>query len=188
MVSKRALRDAMLTRRRLLSVAEQESYGRAIQRTFLGLHAFVQAASIALYLPVNGEVPTDEILNQAQFAGKDVYLPVIDGEQIFLRQYTHTDKLKHGRFGILEPCVGCLSADLQKIDIFVVPGVVFDVTGNRGGYGMGYYDRLLQARSNAAMMVGFCYDFQLVDSLEVEPHDIKMDMVITERRVIFSYC
>ena len=188
MVSKNAIRAAMLTRRRQLALAEQDAYGRAIQDTFLGLDAYLQAASIALYLAVNGEVSTDEIIKHALAAGKQIYLPVIENENIVLRQYSQFDKLNPGRFGILEPSGGNLTANPQHIDVFVVPGVVFDLACNRSGYGKGYYDRLLQSCCDDVMLIGFCYDFQLVESIEVESHDVNMDMVITERRVISSYC
>ena len=188
MTSKSSLRVAMLARRRLLAPAEQVSYGRVIQNTFLGLDVYAQAASVALYLPVNGEVHTDKILHHAQCAGKTIYLPVIDGEKIIMRHCSHLDELKPGRFGILEPSEWCSTADPQHIDVFVVPGVVFDLVGNRGGYGKGYYDRLLHFRDKSSLLMGLCYDFQLVEVIAVEPHDVRMDMVITERRVISSYC
>jgi 5-formyltetrahydrofolate cyclo-ligase len=188
MICKSALRAAMLTRRRQLAVAEQEAYGRAVQNAFLGLDAYKQASSIALYLPVNGEVPTDAVLKHALAAGKLVYLPVIHNGGLVLRQYSQFDKLKLGRFGVLEPSDDSSTAAPQHIDVFVVPGVVFDLKCSRGGYGKGYYDRLLQFCGEGAMLIGFCYDFQLVEVIEVESHDVSMDMVITERRVISSYC
>ena len=82
MISKSAIRAAMISRRRLLATTEQVSYGKAIQNTFLGLEAYKQASSIALYLPVNGEVPTDEVLNHALAAGKLLYLPVMNDDEI----------------------------------------------------------------------------------------------------------
>jgi 5-formyltetrahydrofolate cyclo-ligase len=188
MIRKSSIRAAMLSRRRLLAVAEQVSLGRVIQNTLLRLDTYVQAASIAMYLPVNGEVPTDEVLNHAHAAGKHIYLPVIDGENIQLRRFSHFDKLNPGRFGILEPSGESSIANLEHIDVFVVPGVVFDLSCNRSGYGKGYYDRLLQSCCKDATLIGICYDFQLVEAIAVESHDVSMDMVITERRVISSYC
>jgi len=178
----------MLARRRQLAMAEQEAYGRVIQGTFLELDAYSQASSIVLYQPVNCEVPTDAVLKHALVTGKSIYLPVIHDDEIVLRQYSQFDKLKAGKFGILEPPGESLTAHPLHIDVFVVPGVVFDLTGNRGGYGKGYYDRLLQSCSKDSMLIGFCYDFQLIEAIAVESHDISMDMVITERRVISSYC
>lgn len=178
----------MLAHRRRLSDAERVACGREIQRTFLELDAYQRATAIALYLPVNGEVPTEAIVHHSQTAGKTIYLPVIEGERIVLQQFLHPEGLRPGKFGILEPSAGGLTAEPHHIDLFVVPGVVFDLNGNRGGYGKGYYDRLLHSCCGSSLLVGFCYDFQLVAQIAAEPHDVRMNMVITERRVISSYC
>jgi 5-formyltetrahydrofolate cyclo-ligase len=187
MIRKSEIRAIMLARRRNLSVAEQASLGKLIQSAFLEIDAYRRARTIALYLPVNGEVPTDEVVKNALSAGKKIFLPVINGDHVFLRQFLHFDKLEPGKYGILEPVAGSLTASPLHMDIFVVPGVMFDLAGNRGGYGKGYYDRLLRFSGGDSNLVGFCYDFQLVDAIEVEPHDIRMDMVITERRVITAH-
>jgi 5-formyltetrahydrofolate cyclo-ligase len=184
MTSKRELRTAMLARRRLLTPVQQASCGSAIRDNFLALDAYIQATSILLYLAVNGEAPTDGLLDHALNAGKKVCLPVTVGESILLRRYSGTERLITGRYGILEPSEECLTVDPQSVDLFVVPGVVFDLSGNRGGYGKGYYDRLLSFCGRDSVLAGLCYDFQLVDELKAEPHDVRMDMVITERRVI----
>ena len=63
--------------------------------------------------------------------------------------------------------------------MIIVPGVAFDPTGNRMGRGRGFYDRLLKSTPNA-IKVGVAYDFQMLDTLPVEPHDVKMDLIITE--------
>lgn len=187
-MSKAMLRASMLAHRRRLDETEQAAYGREIQNTFLGLAVYQQATTIALYLPVNGEVPTETIVHHAQAAGKTIYLPVIEGERIVLQQFLHPEDLKPGKFGILEPSAGGLTAEPHHIDVFVIPGVVFDLAGNRGGYGKGYYDRLLHSCCPSTLLVGFCYDFQVVEKIAAEPHDVRMNMVITERRVIPSYC
>ena len=67
------------------------------------------------------------------------------------------------------------------IDIVIVPGVAFDKKYNRMGYGKGYYDRFL--KDMTALKIGVCHSFQLVDEIPSEPHDIKMDMIVTEREI-----
>ena len=66
----------------------------------------------------------------------------------------------------------------------VIPGIAFDMTGKRIGYGKGYYDRTLHHLEGEGKLVGFCYDFQLVDAIAGEPHDVLMDLLITDKRVI----
>ena len=69
--------------------------------------------------------------------------------------------------------------DLGAVEMIVVPGVAFDREGNRMGRGRGFYDRLLKSTPRA-MKVGVCYDFQMIEDVPVEPHDVKMDCVVSE--------
>ena len=84
------------------------------------------------------------------------------------------------QFGIGEP-TGPEFTDLESIDMIIVPGVAFDSHGNRMGRGRGFYDRLLKSTPNAAK-IGVGYDFQLLDTIPVEPHDVPMDCVITDHK------
>jgi 5-formyltetrahydrofolate cyclo-ligase len=67
--------------------------------------------------------------------------------------------------------------------VYVVPGVAFDRCGNRLGHGAGYYDRLLALASPSATLIGLAFDCQMVDSIPVEPHDVRMHYLITESGV-----
>ena len=82
------------------------------------------------------------------------------------------------QFGIGEP-TGEEWKDLGAVELIVVPGVAFDKQNNRMGRGRGFYDRLLKSTPNA-VKVGVAYDFQMLDTIPVEPHDVKMNRVITE--------
>jgi len=68
----------------------------------------------------------------------------------------------------------------EKVDIVVVPAVAFDLQGHRLGYGKGYYDRFL--KKTKAVKVGVAYDFQIVEKLPAEQHDIPVDLIITPAR------
>ena len=74
------------------------------------------------------------------------------------------------------------NSDKHKIDLFLVPGVAFDKSGNRLGYGKGYYDQLLH--NTTGLKIGICFDCQVVDAIPNETHDIKMDIIVTESRII----
>ena len=93
--------------------------------------------------------------------------------------YTHDfvkERLQPGEgYAIPEP-VGELFTDWGKIDLILVPGVAFDKSGNRLGRGKGYYDKVL--KQTGAYKLGVCFDFQLVERVPVEPHDVKMDRVV----------
>jgi 5-formyltetrahydrofolate cyclo-ligase len=72
---------------------------------------------------------------------------------------------------------------IESIDLIIVPGVVFDRNGNRIGHGMGYYDRLLK-KSHNIPRIGLAFEFQIVKKIEAEEHDERIDMIITEDRII----
>ena len=88
--------------------------------------------------------------------------------------------MKKGAHGIPEP-TEIVPISIEEIEIILVPGLAFDKTGARMGFGKGYYDKLLETRK--AIKIGICYDFQLLDKIPSEPHDVPMDIIITEKRV-----
>ena len=122
------------------------------------------------------EVQTHDFVNR-WYEQKVVLLPCVDGDDLRLRQYTGEQSMVMGeQFGIGEP-VGSEFTELDKVDLIIVPGVAFDRKGNRMGRGRGFYDRLLKSTPNA-YKVGVGFDFQLVESVPVEPFDVAMDRVI----------
>ncbi len=185
-MSKALLRKTILDRRLSLSAEEQVRCGNVIQDTFIALPEYLAADSVALYLAVNNEVSTEKVVRHALLAGKKLYLPAVAGDTICFRQLTCPDELVTGRFGIRQPPAGAAAASPQEIRMIVVPGVGFDLFGQRIGYGKGYYDRSLHAIEGMGRLTAFCYEFQLVDSLKGEKHDVVMDRIITEQRVVYT--
>lgn len=178
------LRKSILARRLALSAGEKSVADAAIQDTFLAMPEYGAAAAVALYCAVNNEVSAEKILDNALLAGKALYLPAVEGDAMLFRRITSRRDLVVGRFGIRQPSPGCAAADPETINLIVVPGVGFDLSGQRIGYGKGYYDRTLHRLEGKGVLIAFCYEFQLVDSLAGEPHDVSIDRIITERRVI----
>jgi 5-formyltetrahydrofolate cyclo-ligase len=90
------------------------------------------------------------------------------------------ESLRVGRFGVLEPAAGCPVLPLNQLDLVLVPGVAFDLSGGRLGRGMGFYDRLLaEVRGHKC---GVAYDLQIVPSVPVERHDVRVDSILTPTR------
>ncbi len=140
------------------------------------LEAFQQAEYILLYHPLTYEVSTLTLLHGYRDS-KRLYLPIVEGNDLFLVRYQGESSLIKGAFGVMEP-VGERFYQLDQITCALVPGVAFDPHGNRLGYGKGYYDRLLPQLPNA-MRIGIGFSHQLVDQVPVEPSDLPMDRVIT---------
>lgn len=180
---KKPIRAALLTQRKHLSLDTCLHQSLVVQERFLQLPEFAAARTLALYSPILNEVFTEEVFAQARKLGKRVVFPRVQGPAMQFFEVTGREELQAGNFGILEP-QGTQSIPIAELDLLLVPGVAFDQAGHRLGYGKGYYDRLLQQRSPHCSLVGFCFEFQLVASLPVEAHDIRMDLLVTEQRTL----
>lgn len=141
-------------------------------------HRFKQAQTILLFHSLPDEPDTQQIL--LKYASrKRLLLPAVVGDaELELRNYSENLTLKPGKFGILE-ATGKSFTDFSQIDLTIVPGVAFDLKGNRMGRGRGYYDRLLSKPSfQSVYKIGLCFHACLVDTLPTAPHDIRMDEVL----------
>jgi 5-formyltetrahydrofolate cyclo-ligase len=181
---KPAIREIILARRRSISAIDHAEWGCLVQDAFMALTEYASADVIALYCAVRGEVPTDRVMAHAFASGKKVCFPAVEKEGLVFRQIQGHQDLIPGGFGIPEPHSGCIPVNPADIDLFVVPGVGFDLAGQRIGYGRGYYDRALHRLESSGRLIAFCFEFQLLDAIKADHHDVIMDRIITERRVV----
>jgi len=123
-------------------------------------------------------------MGHALSTGKALFLPAVEGDEMLFRRVVDLKDIVPGRFGIKQPAVDSPAADPEGIDLIVIPGVGFDLAGQRIGYGRGYYDRTLHTLEGKGILIAFCYEFQIVASLAGEQHDVNMDRIITEQRLI----
>ena len=156
---------------------------QAATRAFAALErtaAFMLADRILMYHSLPDELSTRDFL--AKWRGrKHFYLPRVNGVNLEILPYDE-QRLQLGSFHIEEP-TGTDTASIDDMEMIVVPGVAYDGEGRRVGRGKGYYDRLLA--SSRAHKVGVAYDFQFIEEgIETEPHDVSVDVVITESRHI----
>jgi 5-formyltetrahydrofolate cyclo-ligase len=184
--AKHALRSAGLARRAALAEADCQLLSRAIQARALQLHCYLARRSVALYNAIQNEVRTDDLLAHALQSGKKVFYPRVgEFDSAGLFRVLAADELRAGRYGILEPTgtARLAKAEFEALTIFV-PGVAFDMLGNRLGRGQGWYDRLLQRAGERAAIVALAYEFQIVDAVPTGPEDQNVNYVITEERVV----
>ena len=142
------------------------------------------AQCIACYVSIKNEVSTQAFIQKALGEGKQVGVPVTkpDGVMDF-QAITGINDLQPVHFGLLEPVADSQKViSLETFDLVIVPGIAFDRWGHRIGSGGGYYDRFLE--QTEAIRTGLAYAFQVVDEVSVEPHDLKMDMIVTENEVV----
>ena len=164
--------------KRAVSMEEKLRRSETVMRGVEGLAEFRRAKVVLLYWSMADEVQTHAFVER-WYKEKTLLLPCVVGDDLVLRQYTGPECMTAGeQFGIGEP-TGEVWNDLEAVELIVVPGVAFDGQRNRMGRGRGFYDRLLKSTPNA-VKVGVAYDFQLLDSIPTEPHDVKMDRVISE--------
>jgi 5-formyltetrahydrofolate cyclo-ligase len=138
------------------------------------LERFKDAKIIVSYWPLPKEVDLKE-LNKKYCENKTILLPVIEDNDISLKQFTSENKLKIDVLGIKTP-LGEEFTSFEKIDLVIVPGIAFDIKGNRLGRGKGFYDRFLKKLS--AYKIGICFDFQIFDQIPVDENDMCVDEVI----------
>ena len=133
----------------------------------------LNAKTVMLYLPMNGEVDITGITElPLRF-----YVPVTHGVEIKPAEYNADQKLIKVKFGVSVPeCP--IYTDKHSLDLVLVPAVAVDREKNRMGYGKGCYDRFLADMD--CVKAAVCFDFQVTDSLNTQPHDVKMDYIITE--------
>ncbi|MBI4447383.1 5-formyltetrahydrofolate cyclo-ligase [Candidatus Woesearchaeota archaeon] len=181
MVSKKQLRKKMLKKRNDLTLGEVEEKSRRIKKNLFTLEEFASAGKVAFYASFNNEVATYEMINDS-LPNKKVALPKVEPARKALEMHyiTSLDNLKNGVYGISEPIKGN-KANLEEIDVIIVPGIAFDLDCNRLGYGKGYYDKLLQ--NFKGVKIGLAYEFQLVEKIPTKKFDIPLDFIITDERV-----
>ncbi len=145
--------------------------------------AFVDALVVACYLDVGAEVKTFGIMERCRVDGKSICVPAYDNVMKIYRM-AHMDantELTRGQMNINEPS-DPVWMDAGDVDLFLVPGLAFDDKGGRVGYGGGCYDRIMSGAGGVKAALTF--DFQVFEQVPVEEHDILLNMIITETRII----
>lgn len=142
------------------------------------LPEFQAAGAVMAFVGTKGEPDTDPLFARLARDGKRLLLPrVQDGEIVVC---SGDDPRVPSRFGISEPQGPALP--LAEVEFVIVPGLAFTANGARLGYGGGFYDRFLARLaqgSPAVPNVGVCFAEQLVDTLPVEPHDVRVQRVVS---------
>ncbi len=181
---KAGLRRKMLESRKALCVEDFMVKSQMIQQRLISTKEFSHAGVLALYFPIQNEVDTHQIIDFCLNSGKKVLLPAVSDGGLLFRELKELSDLQKGKFGILEPTASSEAFVPEIADLIVLPGIAFDLKGHRVGYGKGYYDKSVHHLEGLGKLVGICYDFQLVEKIAGEPHDVKVDMIITEKRTI----
>lgn len=175
-MNKDDIRRRVKARKTMLDDRDRTSAAQSVFAMLEQTAAFMLADRILMYHSLPDELSTHDFIRRWS-PRKHFYLPRVNGVNLDILPYDES-KLSLGSFHIEEP-TGDDTTDIDDIELIVVPAVAFDRRGNRVGRGKGYYDRLLSG--SKATKIGVGYDFQLIDEgIDADPHDVRMDVVITE--------
>ena len=178
-MDKKALRRAIGEKKRAMTVAQiMESSARLANRLFQ-TEQYRLANSLYAYLSFNQEVRTAPIIERAWSDGKRVAVPKVIGKEMVFIWLNSFDQLADGYYGIPEPAENGPIAD-DTSALVLMPGLAFDPQGHRVGYGGGFYDRFLE-REPDHPLVALCFGFQMFEHLDVEAHDVPVDLVIADQ-------
>ena len=175
---KNSLRRIYIKKRKKCSPDFIEKAGEGIAEKFLSSH-LLNKKSYMIYYPINNEAPVMNLAKRLFERGKILTFPVTtEDDSIKPAQLIDFSNFSEGKYKIPEP-EDKNFINPNQIEIVFVPGVVFDRSGGRAGYGKGCYDRFLER--SAAVKIGVCYEFQIHKTqLVMEQHDIRMDYLLTE--------
>ena len=185
---KRALKHEIFEKRKVLSKDDVKEKSLKIKENLFSLEEFKKAKNIMFYVSFGNEVGTREAIKELLAKReKTVAVPyVLENYPILqLSELKNFDWLEPKTFGILEPKeLYIREFNYEKLDLVIVPGIVFDKKGYRIGYGHGYYDRFLKILKKDVKKIGLAFELQVVDEIPEEEHDVPVDIIITEKRIL----
>ncbi|WP_214761040.1 5-formyltetrahydrofolate cyclo-ligase [Exiguobacterium sp. s146] len=177
MIEKKQLRQDV--HRRIRELGDRSDRDRVMIHTLTELKAWREADTVAVTLALDLEIDTLPLIRLAWQAGKSVFVPKVTNQGLTFHEIHSLEDLEPGVMNILEPTT---EATTRMIDVCIVPGRVFDRAGYRIGWGGGYYDRYLATYNGTT--IALAYDVQLLDEIPIEPHDIPVEFIVTERETI----
>lgn len=159
-----------------------------IRKSLFESEIYKNSKVVFIYVNMDSEINTIDIIKTLLISDKIVAVPKVIPVSLKERQMkalkinSMLQLNESGAFGILEPSVECEDIS-EDVDLIIIPGLAFDINGNRLGYGGGFYDRFLRKYPNSKR-VALCYDFQIFDEIPHEFFDEKVDLIISEEKII----
>lgn len=181
-LTKAELRKKILKIRNDMPKEERERADFVITEKVLGHNWFLTAENLLVYMNTGSEVSTEMIVEEAFRQKKQVFAPRVYGEEMSFFRICSLAQLENGFKGIREPIEGLpefvYEEQKKQNTLILMPGVVFDKSRNRIGYGKGYYDRYLQ-KKQALHKMALSYECQIVEHIEAQEHDCRPDVILT---------
>lgn len=176
---KQALREKILEIRKGLKPTWKSKADTKIRKRLFHLREFKKAKVIFLYVSKPDEVDTIKIIEHLIKVKKAVVVPRVEEKTLHLHTIEDFKHLEKGKFEIFEPKKYRPKISPRSIELAIVPGIAFDRSGHRIGYGHGYFDRLLAKMK--CIKIGLAYSFQVIAKIDTHPYDVPVHKVITEK-------
>ncbi|MGE4588633.1 MAG: 5-formyltetrahydrofolate cyclo-ligase [Acidaminococcaceae bacterium] len=186
-MDKKQLRKEIIDLRDALSAAERTAKAKIIINKILATEFYKNANHIMLFAAFGSELNLLPLIKSIIAAGKHAYLPVVDKKtnSILPVEVYRLEDLKPGCYGIPEPSLNnYLEAKANLLELIITPAVAFDNDKYRIGYGAGYYDRFFASLKKDIIKIGVGFDEQMVQEVPREAHDIQLDYILTDKRMI----
>ncbi|MDH5402278.1 MAG: 5-formyltetrahydrofolate cyclo-ligase [Candidatus Heimdallarchaeota archaeon] len=185
MSDKESIRVLMKAKLRELDPIQRGKMNNHIFTTLSNWDLIKQSTSIGIYVSLNNEIDTHALIKWGLQQNKIILVPKITSTEhntmVFCKINDFEEDLKIGEFNILSP-VDSIQPWKHKIDVIIIPGLTFDLFGNRIGKGKGYFDRYL-FNSNA-IKIGLAFNIQIQEQIPSEITDVKMNYIVTESQII----
>ena len=188
--AKVTIRENIIKKREAQSGAERNEKSLNIAQRLFELDGFKESKAVLCFLGLPNEVQTDAMILEFFRLGKEVFVPLVNSEKGDL-QVTRIPSLNirfvDGEYGVREP-----APEVQEIfspslmDCVIAPGLAFDISGNRVGYGGGYYDKLLKEMPKNVIRIGIGFDFQILGQVPRSDFDEPVQFLVTETRTLRS--
>jgi len=185
MADKQEIRKKIWSLRNGMTPEEIAAKSGLIIRRLTELRDLREASTLMIFLSFGSEILTDDLLRWGWEAGKRMVIPLCRPEDRSLTPCLlgSVGELEIGHYGIREPKAENIRPVLrEEIDAILVPAVAFDLRGYRVGYGGGYYDRFLPEVPRA-VRIGAVFSCQIVPEIPADPHDVRIDRIVTENGV-----
>lgn len=184
--SKKEIRKLIIRKRDNLDKKIKEKYDEDIKNILCENKIFLSCKNIFIYVGFGSEINTSNYIEEFLKMDKNILIPrtEIESKKMDAVQIQNLCDLEKDKYGILEPKKSINAFNKSEINLVILPGVVFSESGDRIGYGGGYYDRYLKTLKSSVPKIALCYEFQIQNNIISEPHDIKADYIITEKRII----
>lgn len=169
---------------RQIRACDRASAAERVIRRLVELPAIARARTVAFYSAIGDEVPVEIAAAATRARGARSVYPIRTEAGLVMALVNGGDSLMLTREGIREPRPESVMVSASEIDVFVVPGLMFDRAGLRLGRGGGHYDRYLEQRRADATTIGVCFAEHLVDELPADSWDVAMDLIVTDEIVV----